>query len=273
MHTLTITEANIELAKKGFADFGKGDIDAILDACTDDVTWSTWQNSTVPFAKTFKGKADVAQFFTTLADNVEYTAFNPTSFYASENKVFAKVYHAAIVKATGKSFAHNSLMEFTVEDEKIKGFLAYVDSADQINAFSKNEEEENKQIVQRFNKEFIEKGDISVFNEIISPSFINHTAPAGVPEGPEGVVIFFNHFLKPAFPDLAVEIIQQVAQADKVTTHKKFHATHTGEFMGIPATGKKVIFEIIDILRLQNKKFIEHWNVMNMQNVLQQITG
>lgn len=98
----------------------------------------------------------------------------------------------------------------------------------------------NKEIVQRFNKAFIEEGHMEVFHEIMDPGFINHSAPAGTPAGPEGVLYFFNHFLKPAFPDLKVEILRQVADEDLVTTHKLFHCRHTAAFMGIPPTGKKL---------------------------------
>ena len=133
--------------------------------------------------------------------------------------------------------------------------------------------EQNKATVTRFNKEFIEGGNINSFNEIIAPEFLNQTAPPGVPKGPEGVLYFFNHFLKPAFPDLKVEIQRQVAENDVVTTHKIFYTTHNGDFMGIPATGKKVTMEVIDIIRLKDGKFIEHWNVLDWQNVIGQITS
>jgi len=133
--------------------------------------------------------------------------------------------------------------------------------------------EQNKAVVRRFNKEFIEGGNMSTFNDIIDPSFVNHTAPDGVPKGPEGVVYFFNHFLKPAFHDLKVNIKDQVAEADKVTTYKVFTATHSGEIFGIPATGKQVTWEVIDIIRLKNGKFTDHWNVLNWQAVMQQIAS
>ena len=133
--------------------------------------------------------------------------------------------------------------------------------------------EQNKATVTRFNKEFIERGDINAFNEIIAPEFLNQTAPAGVPKGPEGVMYFFNHFLKPAFPELKVEIQRQVAENDMVTTHKIFHSIHKGDFMGIPATGKKVTMEVIDIIRLKDGKFVEHWNVLDWQNVIGQLTS
>ena len=103
---------------------------------------------------------------------------------------------------------------------------------------------QNKAIVTRVNKEFIEGGNIETVNELFAPDFINHTAPPGSPKGPEGVIYFFNQLLKPAFPDLKVEIHDQVAEVDKVTTRKTFHATHKAEFFGMPATNKKVIMEV-----------------------------
>jgi len=133
--------------------------------------------------------------------------------------------------------------------------------------------EQNKATVRRFNKEFIERGNIDVFKEIIDNSFVNHTAPAGVPKGPDGVMYFFNDFLKPAFPDLFVSINDQVPEDDKVTTYKTFIATHKGDFFGIPASGRKVLMEVIDIIRLKDGKFTDHWNVVDWQAVMQQIAS
>lgn len=132
-------------------------------------------------------------------------------------------------------------------------------------------QEINKNTVIRFNKEFIEGGFKKAFDEIIAPGFINHTAPAGIPKGPEGVLYFFNNFLKPAFPDLKVVIHDQVAEGDKVTTRKQFNCTHMGEFMGIAPTGKPVIINVIDIITLKDGKFTEHWNVADLGSVIQQI--
>jgi len=116
----------------------------------------------------------------------------------------------------------------------------------------------NKAAVRRFNKEFIEGGNMDSFNELIAPDFFNHTAPPGAPTGPEGVIYFFNHLLKPSFSNFTVEIYDQVAEADKVTTRKAFHATHLSDFFGVPATNKQVVMEVIDILRLRDGKFVEH---------------
>ena len=134
-------------------------------------------------------------------------------------------------------------------------------------------QEQNKAIVTRVNKEFIEGGNIATFNELFANDFINHTAPEGSPKGPEGVIYFFNHFLKPAFPDFKVKIHDQVAEGDKVTTRKSFHATHKGDFLGIPASNKKVVMDVIDIIRLKDGKFSEHWGILDMNSVIAQISA
>lgn len=131
--------------------------------------------------------------------------------------------------------------------------------------------EQNKELVLRFNKEFIEKGNIQAFKNLIAPDFVNQTAPPGVPKGPEGVLYFFNEVLRPAFPDLKVEIYDMVAEGDKVATRKAYHATHQESFLGVPASNKKVVMQVIDIVRLRDGQFIEHWNVVDMQNVMMQV--
>ena len=132
-------------------------------------------------------------------------------------------------------------------------------------------QEQNKATVVRFNKEFIEGGSMNAFNEIIAPGMINHSAPPGASNGPEGVVYFFNQVLRPAFPDLTVTIHDQVAEGDKVTTRKSFYGTHTGDFFGVTPTGNQVTMNVIDILRLKDGQFIEHWGILDMQGVMSQI--
>ena len=132
--------------------------------------------------------------------------------------------------------------------------------------------EQNKATVIRFNKEFIEKGNREIFKELVSNDLVNHCAPAGVPNGPESMVYFIEELLKKGFPDLTVEILDQVAEGDKITTRKVFKATHTGQFMGIPASNKKVTIEVIDIVRLKDNKYVEHWGFSNLADIITEIS-
>src|SRR6218665_314150 len=132
--------------------------------------------------------------------------------------------------------------------------------------------EQNKAIVLRFNKEFIEKGDMAAFREIVADDVINHSAPEGAPNGPDSMMYFLQNILRAGFPDLQVEILAQVAEKDLVTTRKQIKATHTGEIMGISASGKAVEINIIDIIRLKDGKYIEHWGASNFSDVVAQIS-
>lgn len=126
--------------------------------------------------------------------------------------------------------------------------------------------EQNKAIVRRFNFSFIQDGEIDTFHELIDPACINHTAPAGVPNDAAGIKNVILDF-RSALPDLRVEILRQIAEDDLVVTHKRFHATFTKELMGIPPTGKPITISTIDIIRLRNGKYLEHWAVRDMSSL------
>ena len=74
-------------------------------------------------------------------------------------------------------------------------------------------EERNKAIVVRYNKEFIENGDMALFEETIAHDFVNRTPNPGTAADRSGVAYFFNEVLRPAFPDLVVTIHDQTAEA------------------------------------------------------------
>src|SRR5580704_10106487 len=126
----------------------------------------------------------------------------------------------------------------------------------------------NKTVVARFNKEVIEQGNEATFRELMAPDFVNRSAPPGAHTGPEGMLFTFNRVLRPAFPDLSVEIHDQVAEGDKVTTRKTIRGTHRGELFGIAPTGKGVEIDVIDIVRLDNGRYAEHWGVNTLPSVL-----
>jgi len=131
--------------------------------------------------------------------------------------------------------------------------------------------EENKAVVRRFNKEVIEEGNRESFDEIMHPDFINHTAATGIDKGPAGILHTFEHILRPAFPDLSVTIYGQVAEGDKVTTHKTISGTHLGTFMGIPATQQPVTIQVMDMVTLRDGKYYEHWGVNTMQALVAEL--
>jgi predicted ester cyclase len=74
-----------------------------------------------------------------------------------------------------------------------------------------------------------------------------------------------------AFPDLSAEVRHMVAEGDLVATYKTFTGTHAGEFMGIPATGRRATFDAFDLLRLRGGKVVDHWVVMDAAGLMRQL--
>ena len=128
--------------------------------------------------------------------------------------------------------------------------------------------ERNKAAVRRFNREVIERGDARAFDELMDPGFVNRTAMPGVSPGADGMRHVFENLLRPALPDLRVEIHDQIAEGDRVTTRKTLHGTHRGTLAGIPATGRAVAISVIDIVRLRDGRYVEHWGINDLAAVL-----
>ena len=131
-------------------------------------------------------------------------------------------------------------------------------------------EEQNTRTVRRFVEEYQTRADEDAFAEIMAPDVVDHSRPPGIAEGAEGVRQQFDGF-RAAFPDFAATILRQVAQGDLVVTHKVFRGTHRGELMGIAPTGRDVTIEVIDIVRLEDGRIVEHWNVVDRLGLLQQL--
>ncbi|MET3535761.1 ester cyclase [Chryseobacterium limigenitum] len=131
--------------------------------------------------------------------------------------------------------------------------------------------ETNKSIVIRFNEEVIEKGNVEIFRELMDDRFINHSAPAGADNGPNGMINTFNNIMRPAMLDMKVTIYDQVAEGDLVTTRKNISGTQTGELMGFAPTGQKISIDVIDIVKIKNGKYIEHWGINTLPLVLSKL--
>ena len=123
-------------------------------------------------------------------------------------------------------------------------------------------------VVRRFNLEVIEQGNAESFQELMSSDFINHSAPDGAQRGPEGMWATFDRVLRPAISGMSVIIEDQVCDGDKVATRKAITGTLTGALMGRAPTGAPIRIEVIDIVRVKDGRYVEHWGINTLGAVL-----
>jgi len=129
-----------------------------------------------------------------------------------------------------------------------------------------------KAVVRRNTEEVQGQGRFDVFDELFADAFIDHTTQPGTTPDKAGVRRLYT-YLREAFQDFHAEIHWQRADGDTVTTYKTYYGTHEGEFLGIAPTHRKIHFETVDVMRVQNGKITDHWGVGNLLLLMQQIGG
>ena len=119
--------------------------------------------------------------------------------------------------------------------------------------------------------ELINDGDIDGFGELLADGFVEHEELPGLAPTKEGVVELFRTY-RAAFPDLRMDVAEIIASDDKAVARVVASGTQTGEFMGMPPSGKRIEVQMIDIMRFDDAGSVcEHWGVMDMLSMLQQL--
>lgn len=119
--------------------------------------------------------------------------------------------------------------------------------------------------------DLINAHDIDGFGAHLADDMIEHEEMEGLEPNPEGVKTFFRMMIA-GFPDLAMTVEDTVADGDKVVARVRFTGTHSGDFMGMPATGKAVNVQMIDIMRFgDDGRVKEHWGVFDQMGMMGQL--
>jgi steroid delta-isomerase-like uncharacterized protein len=129
-----------------------------------------------------------------------------------------------------------------------------------------------KAVVRRNTEEVQSTGNFDVFEALFADDFVDHTTQPGTTPDKAGVRKLYTYMRK-AFPDFRAEIHWQLADGDRVTTYKTYYGTHDGPFLGIAPTHRRIHYESVDVMRVQNGKITDHWGVGNLLSLMQQIGG
>jgi predicted ester cyclase len=116
----------------------------------------------------------------------------------------------------------------------------------------------NIDVATRVQLDYYGQGRFDLAEESVTQDFVDHEAPPGTPPGPEGANAVLR-WLRGAFNDLSYEVLDAFGDGDRVAMRVATRGTHTGEFMGRPATGRQFDIESIHIYRIENGQVAEHW--------------
>jgi steroid delta-isomerase-like uncharacterized protein len=119
--------------------------------------------------------------------------------------------------------------------------------------------------------DLINAGDIDGFASHLAVDFVEHEVTPGLAPTKDGVKTFFQ-MQRAAFPDLHMNVEDVVASGEKGVARVRYTGTHRGDFMGMPATGKSVDVQLIDMFRFGEDGLVhEHWGVIDLMAMMQQL--
>jgi len=129
-----------------------------------------------------------------------------------------------------------------------------------------------KRAARRVLEEIFPADDEAALRDALSPDCINHEAPPGTPSGPDSVV-YFMHMLARAFSDQRWSIESIVAEGDLVAMRCVHSGRHTGDFFGMPASGKTFAYSQMHMVKVVAGKGAEHWALRDDASLRRQLVG
>ena len=126
----------------------------------------------------------------------------------------------------------------------------------------------NKDVIRRMFEEIINKGNLDLVDELFDEEFTGET-PQGTLDR-DG----FKHYVqdwRAGFPDIHCEVANLVEEGNAVAWSVRATGTHTGDFMGIPPSGRRVDFDSLNIGRFRNGRAHRHRVLMNETKMMTQL--
>ncbi len=127
----------------------------------------------------------------------------------------------------------------------------------------------NETTVRRFVDEVINDGNYSVLHELVHADYV-YRSPGTELRGQAALAELFNAY-RSGLPDLNVSVDDMIVAGDKVVISITLCGTHTGDLMGIPATGRPVKVHGMVLSRLEHGKIAEEWEILDMLGMFQQL--
>lgn len=127
-----------------------------------------------------------------------------------------------------------------------------------------------KAMAQRWFTEVMNEGNEEVIDELTAENFVDHDPLPGTSPDRQGIHDFVKQ-VRAAFPDIEMTADDILVEGDQLAVRSTMRGTHQGEFMGIPASGKKVEVSNYDFVRFENDQVVEHWGTIDSAALMEQI--
>ncbi|WP_375399146.1 ester cyclase [uncultured Amnibacterium sp.] len=102
------------------------------------------------------------------------------------------------------------------------------------------------------------------------PGFVDHDPAPGQPEDGSGLAWYWGRFAE-SFSDIEREVVETIATPEHLITVMNLTATHTGDFLGHAATGKRFTVRNVQVAKFVDGRMSERWGSTDQLGILQQL--
>ena len=128
----------------------------------------------------------------------------------------------------------------------------------------------NRQFIERYIREVWHHHDLDALARFLAPDYRRHLSPTAPPldradqiERLEG--------MRTAFRDVNFTLEDVLVDGDRVAFRSTLRGTHTGEFLGLAATGRSFTVGLVDIVRIRNGQIVDHWGGPDLYDLVRQL--
>jgi steroid delta-isomerase-like uncharacterized protein len=137
-------------------------------------------------------------------------------------------------------------------------------------------EARNRELIRRSYTHILMNKDVNeairIYDEMFDDSYVDHMLfdyPVMAPN--KDALREQIRMMITSFSDINAEIVHLLADHDKVAHYASFSAVHSGNFMGIPPSGKTLHWTEVHMSRVEDGKIVEHWGHIDIDAMMRQL--
>ena len=128
----------------------------------------------------------------------------------------------------------------------------------------------NKALLRRYIEAVWDNENPEALDEFLAPTYRRHRSPTSPPLNRDEQKTLLIGF-RQAFPDVSINVEEMISEGDRIAFRSTMRGTHLGEFLGLEPTGKQVEFSLLDVMRIEDGKFVEQWGGPDIYDLLRQL--
>jgi predicted ester cyclase len=126
-----------------------------------------------------------------------------------------------------------------------------------------------KELFRQYIKSY-ETGSLDRVKEFLHPSHLYHPPGGAKPMGLKARLDDGRFFLS-AFTGIGTTVDDLVEEDDTVAGRVTMRCTHTGDYQGVPATGRRIVITYMDFARLKDVRIFEEWAEFDLMSIVGQL--